>query len=676
MQPLEKIFDFATTYHQHADYAGKQAAFVALNAALRNNQQDTAINILQQHADFINIGENALDFDSVGRFTTPFLLAATHGRLEFLRFVLNNRAQLAPNFLTISHCGQQILAHAVVQSHSNAVAKQRTTLSKDAYEANQIAVMHLLLHAAQADLTPAQYQQFIFGGGVWGRTPLYNALTESRNTAAATALLQHILQANLMPLLRRNALLQLKRSIVFYFSDVQHFDLFFSNTSAAERNAHLSLRDEVGNTALHFAQTPAIAQLLINADASMLAAQNITQYTPAQAIALTLAPNETNTPRAQTLQLLLQHPHNTTTPAMLQHNRQVRDRQNMLSDALVALAQQQPLAPKQTAALKQAWPTFTLGTQRLLSQYAAQFAAPLPPTLKQFCPPRGIENEFFLPRSTKQGLVAALALVSGTGLDPEPSLLINNLDEERIEINSAIIAQENALADWFMINDLAADLGASKNNTAGIHVHVGCKNKLFACDLWPHNAPTQASDAELQLAFLKTFLHVFTVARPMFDDVAYSGYRPDYAPNMPPQAESMTQFAHYFAAPHAHYAAQYALYLQQVNALRNLEHDIVQFTHTIGRDKYVTVALPKDAKGTLEVRELKSKRANQLGYSTQELHNIVSFVDAAVELSKQWLRHNAPQVGQVYAVRLDAAMVLQCQQAGAAFSQQLQALIM
>jgi hypothetical protein len=140
------------------------APFNLLMKNIRSNQTQQAIDIINNNPIFVNKPEKTLDIVSVGRFTTPYLVASTYNNNKFLNHILEGN-KFKVNYLTQSHCGQQALAHAVVRPVNSEHEKQ-----------TQKETVLLLLSNAKKNLSSNDYKKFLLGGGEWERTPLYQKI--------------------------------------------------------------------------------------------------------------------------------------------------------------------------------------------------------------------------------------------------------------------------------------------------------------------------------------------------------------------------------------------------------------------------------------------------------------------------------------------------------------------
>jgi hypothetical protein len=643
-----RIFD--TVYQNSPCIHDKRDIFNHIMDMIRHGREDGAMRHLKQFSEFLNIGENKLDFTSVGRFTTPFLAAATHGRTELLRNLIADE-ELSPkiDWLTQSHCGQQVLAHSVVNKE---VPKQK-----------QLKAVKILIEGAKENLSPEQFKEFIFGGGVWGRTPLYNALVESENTEAATLILNTIKEKGWIGELRGQRL-QLGRPIGFYLHNTEQMDILLGDLSKKEKKDYLSITDDVGNTALHWARDEKLAQEIMTHNPHAALVENYDGYTPAVSLALA-----SYTPASEAVMNSLKDEKKSEVVKKIKHLTEKRACHKALANIIKAIEKRKVVSDNDMHLLAQPenYDRFNLGTKVFLSEYLPhQFS--LSDDLKQefnaieqetFIPGRGFENEFHMPQETEHAIKSMNCILNHNlephifsfGQDPEPSILPNNPTEMRVEINSPIIKDGKTLQKWYQLNDIAQDLGANKNATSGIHVHVGCKDSLRHEDIGI-SKDSSVSLEEIQIAFLKSFLHAFTIARPAFDNTTVCGLRPDYhatAVNHDTDIIAHPNVVERFCLSDHDKSKQhlYVSYLNDVNQLNSFK-DIPQFIEKIGREKYVSVALPKDTKGTLEVRELKTRFTNEIGMNNQELKNIFNFINALTKLTLLQICNNPPVPHQNY----------------------------
>lgn len=614
----------------------KLSLFSSLMEHIRKGDTEQAITILDAKPEFVNKPENSLDMVSVGRFTTPFLLSCTHNNNDILHHILTDD-KFDVNYLTQSHCGQQALAHAVVRSDISSKVEEK-----------QVETIRLLVDSAKKKLSPDDYKKFLLGGGIWERTALYNSFEVSKNTKAADVVLGAISKAGHIKDAREQ-LLQLNRPIYFYAHTPKQLETLLFGLNDAEKKEALLHKDDVDSTALHWAKTPELANHILNIAPELATTKDFDGLTPAETAFSAGLKNVSDMILAVTGDKKQDIEKNINS---IQQKKQL---QLNLKEFIDAVASDKDVTLETKKNLQDNFKTFQKGTQDFLKSHrllqgdisTEQETSKLDrfDYEHQF----GIENEFHMPRQTEPAIKSLLKIfnqelpeptstILAFGQDPEPSVLPNSPDGVAVEVVSPIIRTKGMEKKFFQLCDIAQDLGANKNSTSGIHIHVGCQKHLTTVNQGLSNN-TDVTNEETQIAFLKTFLQVVQEARPIFDSLCRSQDRQDY-----PKAWDSKLIQALDLATNVNAKSDY---IKKVNSLKDFE-DLKDFTLEIGRGKYVLVAPPKDNKGTIEIRELKNRDTNAVGMNNQEIENIFKFVHDLAKLTTEILQGNPPIRGEIY----------------------------
>lgn len=609
-------------------------SFSHLMKSLRNNETQKAIDAVNKNPALLNMAEKTLDMVSVGRFTTPFLLACTYNENKFLNHTLTN-PKFQVNYLDQSHCGQQALAHAVVRN-----------LNSDAEKQQQTQTVKLLLKNARKNLNNTDYKQFLLGGGEWQRTAVYNSLQVAKNDSATDEILNEIKYAGYIKDTREQ-ILQLNRPIFFYANTKNHLKTLLSDLNDTQKIEMLKHTDDVGSTVLHWAKNPDTAQYILDKAPELATVKDYDGRTPAET---TFAAGYNS---VSDIILKATGDQQDSIRQTIDNQIQTQALQNALGNFINSVCFNLPVHDNIKNNLINNLDNFTQGTQEFLISHGLRGAdyKPTEISMERFKHQHqfGIENEFHMPKKNEPFIQNLLTIFNRElpespkeilkfGQDPEPSVLSNAPDGGSVELVSPIIRIQHTADKVIQINDIAQDLGAEKNATSGIHVHVGCENHVSKQNQSLQDK-TDATDKEIQMAFLKTFLHVVQEARPVFDGFCRSKHRQDYPKAWDSKDIQALDLANN-KSPKEHYYTQ-------VDNLKDFS-ELPEFTITIGRGKYVLAAPPKDSKGTIEVRELKNSKTNAVGMNNEELKNIFNFVKKMANMTSEIIQENPPKLGEIY----------------------------
>jgi hypothetical protein len=455
----------------------------------------------------------------------------------------------------------------------------------------------------------------------------------------------------------------MNRPIYFYANTAGQLKTFLNDLSDTQKETALRHIDDIGSTALHWAKTPDTAKYILSKAPELATAKDYDGRTPAET---TYAAGYHHVS-----DIILQttgEQKNTIEQAIDDYKKE-QALQNSLGTFINSVCFSLPLHDAIKQRLTDSLNKLEQGTREFLTSHGLDNKNDKPTeiSLKKFDHNHqfGIENEFHMPKRNEPLIQNLLTIFNRElpenpeailkfGQDPEPSVLPNSPEGVSVEIVSPIIRTQHTAEKFYQLCDIAKDLGAQKNTTSGIHVHVGCQNHITKHNQSLENL-TNATDAEIQMAFLKKFLHVVQEARPVFDGFCRSKQRPDY----PKTSDTKTE------------NEQKQDYYNLVDNLKDFS-ELPNFTINIGRGKYVLAAPPKDTKGTIEIRELKNSQTNAVSMNNEEIKNIFNFVNKLADITTHILQENPPQAGMIYKPSIDQQRLSKITQEAATFAKNTQ----